>query len=309
MNNKITITVGIPAYNEEQNIEGFLQSLFAQKLHTVVLKEVLVYSDASVDKTNEIVLKLAKIYPKIKLIQGKSNKGKYRRVNELFHRNKSDAIVILDADIALEKNDFLETLVHIFAVDKKALMVSANVKLVQPEGFIAKIIHASFTFGDLIRLSVPGYDVALNFHGAATAYRNSFAKTIHIPEAATDPHLYIYLCAKKDHGFRYCMQANILQYAPSTIADVKQLMQRSIGKTDPVLESIFGKEIIQQVHFVPRKAKFIAIWKSFLLQPLYTPLALMLSFYLGRIAKPEKIDKSPVWKINKSTKKPLAYAK
>src|SRR6266567_1694371 len=117
---KTTLTIGIPAYNEEQNIEGFLRSLFEQKLHAVTLEEVLVYSDSSTDKTNTIVHKLKKTYPKIKLIQGKSKKGKYRRVNELFHKNKSEALVILDADIALEKDDFLETLINTFISDKKA---------------------------------------------------------------------------------------------------------------------------------------------------------------------------------------------
>ncbi len=306
---KTTLTIGIPAYNEEQNIEGFLRSLFEQKLHAVTLEEVLVYSDSSTDKTNTIVHKLKKTYPKIKLIQGKSNKGKYRRVNELFHKNKSEALVILDADIALEKDDFLETLINTFISDKKALMVAANVKLVQPEGLIARIIHANFVFGDLMRLSVPGYDIAPNFHGAATVYRGSFSKTISIPTTVSDPHLYIYLTAKKQNGFRYCPQASVLQYAPTTIADVKQLMQRSIGKNDPVLETIFGKEMIEQVHVVPRKAKFIAVWKSFLIQPLYTPLAIMISFYLGHMVKPAKVDKSPIWKINKSTKKPFTYAK
>jgi len=306
---KTTVTIGIPAYNEELNIEGFLRSIFTQKLNALILEEVLVYSDCSTDKTNEIVLKLAKKYPKIKLIQGKSNKGKYRRVNELFHRNKSEVIVILDADIAMEKNDFLEKLVHMLVVDKKAVMIAAHIKLVKPGRFIAKIIHASFVFGDLMRLSVPGYDIAPNFHGAATVYRGSFAKNISIPTNASDPHLYIYLSARKQNGFRYCLQSTILQYAPSTVADVKQLMQRSIGKDDPVLEDIFGKEIIEEVHFIPQRAKFIAIWKSFRIQPLYTIPAMMVSFYLGRIVKPGKIDTSPVWKINKSTKKPFSYAK
>jgi len=306
---KTTLTIGIPAYNEEQNIEAFLRSLFTQKLRTIILEEILVYSDSSTDRTNEIVQKLSKTYPKIKLIQGKTNKGKYRRVNEMFHRNKSDALVILDADIALENDDFLEKLVHKLISDKKALMVAANVTLIQPENFFPKIIHAGFVFGDLMRLSVPGYDIAPNFHGAATVYRASFTKAVSIPQNVSDPHLYIYLSAKKLNGFRYCPEANVLQYAPETIADVKQMMQRSIGKKDSVLESLFGKEMIEQVHFIPRKAKFIAVLKSFQIQPLYTPLALLTSFYLGKIVKPDKIDKTPVWKINKSTKKPFVYAK
>src|SRR5882757_1314182 len=98
---KITLTIGIPAFNEEKNIENFLLSLFKQKLQKVKLDKILVYSDCSSDKTNEIVKKLSKKYPIIMLIEGKSRKGKYFRVNQMFALNKSDVLILLDADIAL----------------------------------------------------------------------------------------------------------------------------------------------------------------------------------------------------------------
>src|ERR1700722_18969896 len=108
---KITLTIGVPAFNEELNIEVFLRSLFDQELQTIDLREVIVYSDASSDKTDTIIHKLSKTFPLITLIRGKSRKGKYFRVNELFKKNTSDVLIILDADIALARKDFLETMV------------------------------------------------------------------------------------------------------------------------------------------------------------------------------------------------------
>lgn len=306
---KTTLTIGVPAYNEELNIEEFLVSLLDQKLKKTILKEILVYSDASSDNTNKIVAKLAKKYPVIKLIKGTSRKGKYFRVNELFTRSKTDVLVILDADIAMEGNHFLEKLVTALIADKKALMVAAHVDLVRPKGFIAKVLYTTFVIGDYMRFSVPGYDIAPNFHGAATAYRNTFIKTLSIPTNTTDPHLYIYLAAKKRNGFRYCRNAVILQNAPITVHDVKQLMHRSIGKEDAVLEKMFGHEMIKEVHRIPRRAKVQGVLTSFLQEPFFTPLALLVSFYLGRMVHIKNIDKSPIWEINKSTKKPIHYVK
>lgn len=306
---KITLTIGIPAYNEEKNIEVFLRSLFKQKLKNIALLEILVYSDASSDKTNSIVEELAKTFSQIKLIRGTSRKGKYFRVNELFKKSTTDVLVILDADIALVGDNFLEKLVTALISDKKAAMMSAHVTLIRPKGFLAKIIHTTFVLGDFMRLSVPGYDVAANFHGAATAYKKSFIQNVTIPSNLRDPHFYIYLAAKKINGFRYCPDAEILQVPPTTIKDVKQVMQRSIGKEDPELEKIFGKVMIQEVTFIPTRAKLIGVLKCFLWQPFYTPFAILASFYLGRMARPEKIDNSPVWEINTSTKEPIVYAK
>ena len=50
-----TLTIGIAAYNEEANIDALLDSLLAQKT-TIPINEILVVSDASTDKTDEIVL-------------------------------------------------------------------------------------------------------------------------------------------------------------------------------------------------------------------------------------------------------------
>src|ERR1700722_6202075 len=167
---EITVTIGIPAYNEEQNIENVLLSLMQQKSNTISLQEIIVNSDSSSDKTETIVKRLKKKYPVITLIENKNRKGKYFRVNQLFHSSKSEILVVLDADIALKGEDFLETLVTSLVADKKAVMTAAHVELIRPKGFFAKVIHTKFVFGDFIRLSVPGYDIAANFHGAATAY-------------------------------------------------------------------------------------------------------------------------------------------
>jgi len=309
MKNKITVTIGIPAYNEEQNIKSFLLSIFKQNLKNIDLEEILVYSDASSDRTNNIVEKLGETFKSIKLIRGAIRKGKYFRVNELFKMCKSDVLVVLDADIAFSRKDFLEKLVFALISDKNAVMNASHVELIRPDAFWAKILHTTFVLGDYIRLSVPGYDVAANFHGAATAYKKSFVKTLNIPLNLSDPHLFIYLSAKKIKGFRYCPEAVILQIPPTTMKDVTQLMRRSIGKRDRELGKIFGKRMLENTNIFTYREKILGLWKCFLWQPFYTPLAIIMNFYLVRLAMREKTDTSPVWEINTSTKKRIAYAK
>lgn len=307
---KTTLTIAIPAFNEEQNIESFLRSVLAQKLYKVRLEQILIYSDCSDDQTNSIVKKLAKEFSQIKLIEGTSRKGKYFRVNQLFHLNKSDVEIMLDADIALVGNNFLEKLTTELVADPKALMMAAHVDLVRPNKFSAKVLHTGFILGDFMRLNIRNYDSAANFHGAATAYKLAFTKTITIPQGLSDPHLYIYLVAKKKEGFRYCRDAAILQWPPSTIADVKKVMRRSIGKRDPKLAALFGEKMIHDVHVIPFGAKIRGVLKCLFHYPLYTPLGIGMIYYFGSYAKKiEKQKLSPIWDITKSTKKPISYAK
>ena len=306
---KTTISIGIPAYNEEQNIELFLRSIFKQNFKKIELKEIIVNSDASSDRTNEIVQKLCKTYPVIKLNRGTERKGKYFRVNELFKKVNSDILIILDADIAFGNTLFLETIVNSLISNKEAVMMAANITLIRPQKFFPKILHTTFILGDMMRLSVPGYDIAANFHGAATAYKKSFIKKTYIPSKLSDPHLYIYLAAKKQNGFSYCPEAVILQIPPSTMQDVRHLMKRSIGKRDSRLEKLFGRKMLEETNTISIRYKLIGLWKCFLMYPLYTPLAVIMNYYLARIAVHEKKDSSPIWDVNTSTKKAISYAK
>jgi glycosyltransferase involved in cell wall biosynthesis len=306
---KITVTVSLPVYNEEQNIEKIIHAIMAQKLNAYVLREVCIYSDASKDTTVAIVNRLKKTYPVIRLVQGKKQRGKYYRLNGLFASCKTDALVILDADIAIVGDIFLETLVTSLMRDPKAVMTAGHVELLRTKGFIAKMLHTNFTYWDYVRLSIPNYNTSGNFHGAVTAYRGSFARAMHIPSNLTDPHFYIYLFAKQREGFRYCRDAVILQYPPQTMKDMKKILNRTIGKHDPELERLFGKEMIGAAHYIPRKNRIRAALRLFKHYPFYAPFSFGLSLYIKNLKTDPKKKLSPVWEITESTKKPIAYEK
>lgn len=306
---KTSITIGIPAYNEEQNIQNLIESIFKQDLKNVSLERILVNSDASTDKTNKIVTNLAQKYREVQLLKNKNRKGKYFRVNELFQKNKSDIIIILDADIALVGDKLIENLTNALLADKKAVMMVAHNVLIRPQGFVAKVLHTHFMLWDFIRLNEKNLDTPDNFYGSATAYDGNFARSLHIPDNLLDPHFYIYLSARKIHGFRYNRKTEVLQYAPATINDLKKLLKRTIGKRDKKLEKIFGKEAVIKSHGPSTSAKFIGTLRCFLWQPFYTPLAVLLGIYIGKFMHCEETNKSPIWDINTSTKKAIPYAK
>lgn len=306
-NNKPTLTVSIPAYNEESNIEILLQSLLEQKQNNFILNSIVIHTDASTDKTVSIVKRFAKKHPLVSLHENHDRKGKYFRVNQIFNSCESDILVVLDADIALVGDVFLESLTSVMITDREATLVSAHQVLLKPKTFIGNVLYTSFTMWDYVRLSIPNYDSALNYFGSATAYRGSFARSITIPTNLLDPHLFIYLMAKKRNGFRYCMHAQILQWPISTIKDLEKFLRRSIGKKDEKLEEMFGITIAQ-VYAIPRWNKLIGIFKSFLKQPLYTPLALGLSWIMAKKAMTVQADRTPVWDIVTSTKKPMIFS-
>jgi glycosyltransferase involved in cell wall biosynthesis len=309
MKTKPTLTVGIPAYNEEANIGRTLKEVLSQKQTNYNLRNIVVYSDASTDKTNTIVKALSQKHPLVKIKVGKKRIGKYLRVGQAFSECKTEFLVILDADIMLESKDFLSTLIQVLVADKKANMVSARNIPLRPDTFIGKTIYTSILFWDNVRISLPDLSSAENFFGTATAYRGSFAQKVKIPKKTSDPHLYIFLMVDRKKGFRYCIDAFVYQWPIATIRDYNKFLRRTLGKEDPLLRKLFGKKI-DSVYGAPQEAKIKGAIKTIKSEPLYFPLAILLIIY-GKIQLRYfiKSDSTPVWDIVTSTKKEITYAK
>ncbi len=105
-----TISIIIAAYNEElvleETIENFLQLEYPKEKI-----EIIIGSDCSTDKTNEIIKKLENKYPDI--IRGiifNQRRGKSIVLNDLVKEAKNDILVFSDANTIYQKNALKEML-------------------------------------------------------------------------------------------------------------------------------------------------------------------------------------------------------
>lgn len=99
-----SISIIIPTFNEEKNIEKCLRSIFAQDYPKEKI-EVIIVDDLSTDRTLEIAKK-----HKVKiLLSGK----KHAEISKMkgFIESKGDLAMYLDADIELKGDDFLNKMV------------------------------------------------------------------------------------------------------------------------------------------------------------------------------------------------------
>jgi glycosyltransferase involved in cell wall biosynthesis len=106
MNSKRKITIGIPTFNEEDNIMVFFESLKKQKMSTNIIDKIL-FIDDSVDNTPLLIDKLKRENPDLRIELHHNNKrmGAANAWNTIFKKSgDSEVIVLLDADIVLDKN-------------------------------------------------------------------------------------------------------------------------------------------------------------------------------------------------------------
>jgi len=93
MSTSITLSVLVPAYNEEKTMKTVLQKLIKQK----EVFEIVVVDDASQDKTYQIAKSIKD--PRIKVFRHEKNQGKGKAIQTALSHAKGNYVLIQDADL------------------------------------------------------------------------------------------------------------------------------------------------------------------------------------------------------------------
>ena len=135
------VSIGVFAYNEENNIAKLLNSLLNQKLKKVKINEIIVVSSGSTDRTNEIVKKISKKNRKIKLIIEKERRGKASAINLFLQKAKNKVVVIESGDTIPEENCIENLCLPLFENEKLGMTGARAIPTNPKTTFLGRIIH------------------------------------------------------------------------------------------------------------------------------------------------------------------------
>ena len=97
------VSILIPIHNEDHVIQSKISSILTNG-YPLEKIEIIVFSDASTDKSKEIVQSLANQYPFIKFHEHPTRMGKSFAVNQMVKLAKYDILLLTDANIILTKD-------------------------------------------------------------------------------------------------------------------------------------------------------------------------------------------------------------
>ncbi len=99
------LSIIIPVYNEANSLEEIVNRVFSVNLGNVE-REVVVSNDGSQDKTSDVIQKLRLKYPELISYHSPTNLGKGAAVRLGIAISSGDIIVIQDADLELNPNEY-----------------------------------------------------------------------------------------------------------------------------------------------------------------------------------------------------------
>jgi glycosyltransferase involved in cell wall biosynthesis len=108
----VKLSIVIPIYNEEKTLETILNKIVAVELKSRLEKEFILVDDASQDSSMVIAEDYKARHPKldIKLFRLQINSGKGAALQEGFRQATGDFVIIQDADLEYDPNEYNEIL-------------------------------------------------------------------------------------------------------------------------------------------------------------------------------------------------------
>ncbi len=158
-----SITIIIPAHNEEKYIQEAIESVVAANFDGS--KEIIIIDDGSIDSTAKIASKFAS--DNIKLIKTKHS-GKSASINKALKTAKGELIAIVDGDSFIDKNALMEMKDELER--DEIVGVCGVVKVKNRRKFICTWVHIEQLFGSLIRLLFSKVNANIVTPGALSMY-------------------------------------------------------------------------------------------------------------------------------------------
>jgi cellulose synthase/poly-beta-1,6-N-acetylglucosamine synthase-like glycosyltransferase len=210
-------SVGITAYNEEDNIGPLLDAVIDQHLHAVEISEIIVVASGCTDNTVPVIRAYLEREPRLKLIEQPERRGKTSAIN-LFLQAASEDILVLESGDTLPHESAVENLVRVF-YDETVGMTGAHKSPVNtPDHLVGLFTHLRLRMEHELCLDIPRL-------GEMIAFRRVLEQIP--PDVAMDEAFVEAIVIKRGLRVIYSPDAVVYNTGPDTVGDFVRQRRRN----------------------------------------------------------------------------------
>ncbi len=294
---KPTLTVGIPAYNEDANLKYLLEDLLRLDTRGFILKNIIVNSDGSTDKTVSIAREFNK--KKIVVINNKQRHGLSKIQNQIFIKTNSDILVLLNADIMIKDKKFLKKLI-LPIIENKAELTCSNMEELKSSTFTGNILNFSMKFKTAVFEKYKNGNNIYTCRGTARAFSKKIYKKIEFKESiGEDAYSYLYTIFNK-YRYKYINSTKAYYRLPTNFKDHERQSIRFLQSKNKFIKE-FGKDFIKENYYIPTKLLAQTVIKYFIKNPIHMTSYIVI-YYSLKLKSIFETKVNNQWEISKSSK-------
>lgn len=305
---KPTVTVAIPALNEENNIKTIIMSILAQNQTYCTLEKILVINDQSTDKTAQIVKALAKKYKSVHLVERPKREGKAMALNMAYDLNTSDFLLTIDADCALGTKGTIDAMVKRMIDEPRLNAVGPRHVPLKPDTIMGKFAWVSYlSFEDAFLAYNNGYNFYTSMSGQLL--RRSFVDSFRFPLGTLSDQIYLYAKATEhdERAFELVRDAELIFTTVTTFHDWRVLAVRATAGDKDDAVSRFGSEILSR-YTIPRSLFIKSQLKWLVMHPILMTGSLAMNMFVRFFPLKQQIVKNGMWIATSSSKKDISMS-
>jgi glycosyltransferase involved in cell wall biosynthesis/O-antigen/teichoic acid export membrane protein len=293
-----TVSICIPAYNEEHNMRTILRQILKQKQVGFQIERIIVASDGSTDNTVKIVKQFAD--RGVEVIAGRDNLGQTYRQNQLIEATTSDILVLLNADLVLRDDEVILRLIN--PVIEGADLSAQWAKPVSPQTFIEKVLKAGYVLKNYVYAHHKNGDNIYTCVGHMRALSRRFYSNVTFPTNSAGEDQYLYLaCVSGGYKYKYTHSYNAFFKLPDNFNDYKKYAIR-IFQTQKKYDKTFSEEVVQPERELPLGLQIRGCIYGLLKYPLYAPLYILMHIVMQQWAIRQPMIRAS-FETSQSTKK------
>lgn len=283
---KKSVSIGIPAYNEESGIKKLLSSILAQHQDIFNIKEIVVVSDGSTDGTDSRALEMKNKI--IKLFRNDKRIGQVLTQNVIVKKLTGDIFVLLNADIIIKDSFFIQKLIEPIIKDNNVGIVSPSIIPVPSSNFFEAIINYSVALKNRIYKTWKNGSNVYICHGRARAFSKEFIKDFVWKRVLSEDAYSYLLCLKNGFKFVYQPKTQVYYKSPQRFTEHKIQSSRFLSNISELLP-YFQKQFLKREFEIPRSIILKNIALSLLNNPFYL-IVYTVIFLAIKIFPHKKID-------------------
>ncbi|MCU7519294.1 MAG: glycosyltransferase family 2 protein [Ignavibacteria bacterium] len=267
------VSILCSAYNEEKVIENRIKNILSLDYDLSKI-EMLIGSDCSSDRTNEMLLELQRNHPWLKVHIFSQRRGKAAVINDLVKLARHEILVFTDANTEFDRNSLKLLLEDFYATEIGG--VSGRLILLEPEANRSESVEEKkyWEYETLIKRAEGRCGILIGANGGIFAIRKKLFREIPTKKAVTDDFFISLSVLEKDYRFIYRYDAFAFEEVGRSVSlEVKRKIRFASTNFQTMFffrKLLFNKNILVSYAFWSHK---ITRW--------FLPFILIITFLLN----------------------------